>query len=120
VSMVMKRIYWVLGDRMYATYEDFVTAATEYNNSIDPKENKWNPDQIISASPIKVVYEALWKNEDDTIDLSIGTPGIPVTMGQILFTLNNATYDFFRDADTHFFEGLALVNDATYELIVGS
>lgn len=118
--MVMKRIYWVLGDQTYATYENFVTAATEYNNSIDPEENEWNPDQIVSTSPIKVVYEALWKNEDDTIDLSIGTPGIPVTMGQILFTLNNATHDFFRDADTHFFEGLALVTAATYELIVGS
>ena len=120
MSVLMKRVYWALGEKTYATYEDFVAAVAEYNNVIAPEGNEWNPNQVVSANPIKVMYEALWKDEDDTIDLDIGTPNIPVTMGQILFALNNATCNFFRDADTHFFEGLALINDTTYELMVGS
>jgi hypothetical protein len=120
VNELMERVYWALGEKAYAAYGDFVTAVAEYNNVIAPGENEWTPNRVISANPVKVIYEALWKDEDDTINLDIGTPGIPVTMGQLLFALNNATCDFFRDADTHFFEGLALVNNTTYRLLVGS
>ncbi|MBN1876297.1 MAG: hypothetical protein JXA33_18880 [Anaerolineae bacterium] len=75
---------------------------------------------MVSTKPIRVIYEALWKDEDDTITLNIGTPGISVTMGQILFTLNNMTYDFFKNTDYHFFEGLVWVNGTTCKLMIGS
>jgi len=70
--------------------------------------------------PIRVVYEAGWKDEDNTIELDVGEPGKALTMGLLLFTINNATCDFFKDADKQFFEGLALAHGAEYELMVGS
>jgi hypothetical protein len=118
--MVMGRVYWILGRKTFATYEDFVATVTTHNLNIDPEHNDWNPAQVISETPIRVVYEALWKNENDRINLLIGTAGVPVTMGQILFTLNNETYDFFAGGGSHFFEGLALINGTTYKLMVGS
>lgn len=117
---LMKDVYWVLGDKKYATYQTFVDAVTEYNTTMAPGRNAWDPNQVISASPIKVVYEALWKDKDDTLDLDIGIEGVPVTMGQLLFALNNATYDFFADADNRFFEGLDWIHGTTYELMVGT
>lgn len=120
MSVIMNRVYWVFGDEVHPAYEDFVAAVTEYNEAIDQEGNEWDPEKIVSTEPIEVIYEALWKDEDDTISLSIGDPGIPVTMGKILFTLNNSTCDFFKEADTCFFEGLAWVSDKTYELMVGS
>lgn len=120
MKTIMKRVYWALGGETYATYDDFITAVTEYNNTIDPDGNEWDPDHIVSMDPIKVVYEASWKDENDSVDLSIGAPGTPVTMGRVLFTINNETYEFFRETDTHYFEGLAFMGGKRYELIVGS
>ena len=53
------------------------------------------------------------------ISVDIGDESQSLKMGQILFTLDNATYDFFEDADHHFFEGL-LVSVDKYELLIGS
>lgn len=117
---LLTNVYWVLGDRKYATYHTFVAAVAEYNNAMAPGKHGWNPDQVVSLTPIKVVYEALWRDEDDTIDLDIGIAGVPVTMGQLLFALNNATCDFFADAASQFFEGLDWVSGTTYRLRVGS
>jgi hypothetical protein len=66
------------------------------------------------------VYEAGWKDEDDTIETVLGERGKALTMGEALFTLNNATVEFFKDADHHFFEGLAARGGTEYELLVGS
>lgn len=41
-------------------------------------------------------------------------------MGQILFALNNEAFDFIRETDTHYFEGLAFVGGTAYKLIVSS
>jgi hypothetical protein len=120
VAILMSNIYWGLGANTYDTYESFIAAVTEYNKAINPVKSKWAPNQEIAIGPIRVVYEAGWKDEDDTIELNIGEPGRALTMGMVLFTLNNRTYDFFKDADKHFFEGLELTNGAEYELMVGS
>jgi len=113
-------VYWALGDKKYTTYQAFVAAVTEYNSAMAPGKHGWDPDQVVSLTPVKVVYEAMWKDEDDTIDLDIGMAGVPVTMGQLLFALNNATCDFFMDADSRYFEGLDWVSGATYQLRIGS
>jgi hypothetical protein len=116
----MTNVYWALGSKKYDTYDHFIAAVADHNQLISPENSRWNPDQEVANRPIRVVYEALWKDEDDTIELDVGEPGKPLTMGQLLFTLNNATYDFFQDADKRFFEGLALVKGTTYRLMVGS
>jgi len=113
-------VYWAFGDKKYTTYQAFVAAVTEYNDAMAPGKHGWDPDQVVSLTPIRVVYEAMWKDEDDTINLDVGLAGIPVTMGQLLFALNNATCDFFMDADSHFFEGLDWVSGTTYQLRIGS
>lgn len=120
MSTLMADVYWALGEKKYDVYDDFIAAATDYNKEINPSKTGWVPNQEVSKGPIRVVYEALWKDEDDTIEVDIGEPGRALTMGRLLFTLNNTTVDFFKDADKHFFEGLALVKGSEYELMVGS
>jgi hypothetical protein len=116
----MVNVYWVFGRKKYDGYDEFVAAVTDYNKKINATKTKWDPNQEVSQRPVKVVYEAPWKDEDDTVELDIGEPGAALTMGRLLFTLNNATFDFFKDTDTRFFEGLTLVDGAKYELEVGS
>ncbi len=120
MSKLMGNVCWSLGKKRYDAYDDFIAAVTDYNKQISPRKTGWRPNQVVATGPIRVVYEAMWKNEDDTIDLAVGEPGQGLTMGQLLFTLNNATFDFFKDSDKHFFEGLTLVGDAVYELWIGS
>ncbi len=84
---LMTDVYWALGDKKYPAYQAFVDAVTEYNNAMTPGKYGCDPDQVVSLAPIKVVYEAMWKDEDDTINLDVGLAGIPVTMGQLLYCL---------------------------------
>ncbi len=119
-NLVMSKVRWVLGKKHYESYEQFVAAVTNYNNQIDPTKNEWQPDREISPQPIRVFYEAMWKNEDDTISIDLGENNRVLTMGRLLFDLNNLTFDFFKDADERYFEGLAVRQDRKYELIVGS
>jgi hypothetical protein len=116
----MCNVYWTLGSKKYDTYEEFVVAVTEWNQLIDPGRSAWAPDQVVAQGPVTVSYEALWKDEDDTIELTIGEPGQTLTMGRLLFELHNATVAFFADADARYFEGLAQVDGKEYELLVGS
>ena len=120
MSATMTNVYWVLGRTAYHSYDDFVAAVTDYNQKIAPLKSKWSPNQEVAEGSINVVFEALWKDEDDSINVEIGEPDQPLTMGRLLFTLNNATVDFFKDSDQRFFEGLAWVGGTEYELFVGS
>jgi hypothetical protein len=120
MNTLMAYVYWVLGKKKYADYDGFIAAVSNYNKKINAAKSEWDPNQEIARGPLTVVYEALWKDEDDTIELDVGQSGQALTMGRLLFTLNNATVDFFADADKRFFEGLALIEGTTYELIVGS
>lgn len=120
VSILMSDVYWTLGSKKYDTHEGFVTAVAEWNQLINPGRSAWAPEQIVAEGPITVTYEALWKDEDDTIELTVGEPGQPLTMGRLLFELHNASVAFFADADARYFEGLARVDDKEYELLVGS
>lgn len=120
MKRLMSNISWVLGRKEYATYEDFIGAVTDYNKKLNAQGSMWDPNHEVAIGPIKVVYEALWKDDDDTIEVEIGETGTKLTMGQILYQLNNATYEFFKDADQRFFEGLAAMKGAEYELLIGS
>jgi hypothetical protein len=122
-NVLMRNIFWTLGRNKYKTYDDFIVAVRDYNKDICRDIgliSSWNPDEEISQQAILVVYEAGWKDEDDTISLEIGEENQVLTMGKFLFSLNNITYDFFKDANHCFFEGLELVNGNKYELWIGS
>lgn len=116
----MSNVYWALGQKKYTTYDGFVSEVTDNNQEISPDSTEWNPNKQISKTPITVVYEAGWKDEDDTIEVVLGKRGRALTMGEALFTLNNETVEFFKDADHRFFEGLAASEGTKYKLLVGS
>lgn len=117
----MKRVFWSLGRRTYATYDDFVTAVSAHQQEIAPGKNDWAPEQIVAErGPITIVYEAMWKNEDDTLEIIVGDAHGPVTMGTLLFELNNQSREFFADADHRFFEGLSSSDGKTFRLRTGS
>lgn len=120
MSTLMSNVYWAFGQKKYTVYADFVAAVTDYNQKIGPDSTQWDPDKQIAKAPITVVYEAGWKDEDDTIEIVLGKRGKALTMGEALFTLNNATVEFFADADHHFFEGLETQEGTEYQLLIGS
>jgi hypothetical protein len=111
------------GRQKYKIFDDFVIAVTDYNNEIYQEigqTSSWNPDEEVSKHSIRVVYTAGWRDEDDTITLEIREENQSLTMGRLLFSLNNATYDLFEDANHCFFEGLELLNNNEYRLKTGS
>jgi hypothetical protein len=120
MQVLMQNVYWAFARQNISNYNDFVVAVTAYNNDVAPDESEWEPDSVVAQGVIKVVFEAGWKDEDDELELNIGQPGKPLTMGTLLFELNTATFDFFKDADGCFFEGLAPVGDNVFELLIGS
>jgi len=115
---ILKRVYWPLGRKHFPDDASFVAEVTRYNEAIAPGEHQWRPDQVVAPGPIRVRYEAFWKNTDDKLDLTIGTPGMPLTMGGLLFELHNRTSSFF--GDNHFFEGLSSENGTDFVLSVGT
>jgi len=122
MKYLMLDVYWSFWGPEYATYQDFVEAVTRYNDEIAPEGHGWEPDRVISKKPIRVVYEPLWTGQEHDVDLTVGEPGQPVTMGRLLFTIQRATHDLFADADHHYFEGLERVRwrRRTYRILTGS
>jgi hypothetical protein len=116
----MRRVFWTLGRRRYAGYDAFVRAVSEYQAQISPEDNDWAPDAVLAPGPITVTYTAMWKDVDDTLEVPLGEAGRPLSMGRALFELNNATVEFFADADHCFFEGLVPVSPGVYRLRTGS
>ena len=118
--MIMTKVYWTLGGRRYADYDEFVRDVSEYNNRIDPDRNEWNPNLVICKGPACIRYEAMWKDEDEFLDVVVESTEKPVAMGWLLFVLHNESVDFFAGDDHCFFEGLHLVESGTYWLHTGS
>lgn len=120
MSSLMRMVFWTLGRQHYTDYDPFVQSVSQYQDEISPEDSRWEPDAVIAPGPIRVTYTALWKDTDDTLDIPLGEPGRPLTMGRALFELNNATVEFFAGADHCFFEGLTLASPGVYRLNVGS
>ncbi len=117
---LMRNVYWALGGHRYPSYDEFVRAVSEYQAEISPEDTDWVPDAVLAPGPITVTYTAGWKDADDSLEVPLGEPGRPLTMGRALFELNNATVEFFADADHHFFEGLVPAAPGVYRLCIGS
>ncbi len=118
--MLMTDVHWALGRRKFEEYGAFIRAVDEYNDQIRADGHGWQSERVISPAPIKIVYEAGWKDVDDLLELMIGEMGAEVTMGMVLFELNNLSYEFFEGADKHFFEGLDPRHAAGWVLQIGS
>ncbi|MDY3562374.1 hypothetical protein R5W23_003840 [Gemmata sp. JC673] len=117
---LMRKVFWTLGRRRYAGYDEFVRAVSEYQAQISPDDNGWVPDAVLAPGPITVTYTAMWKDVDDTLEVPLGEVGRSLSMGRALFELNNATVEFFADADHCFFEGLVPMSTGGYQLRTGS
>ncbi|MCG8575499.1 MAG: hypothetical protein MI810_11490 [Flavobacteriales bacterium] len=98
-------VYWSFGTS-YDTYENFVKAVDDYNK--DMGESKWNAHQIVSShKKIKVNFEAIWKDEDDFVEVTIeASDPAGIKMGEILYKINQESLKIFEGADATFFEGL--------------
>lgn len=118
--MIMTDVYWLLGTHEYDSYDSFVDDVTEYNQQIAPEENGWDPDKVVCQGPLKITYEALWKDEDPLLEISITNNTAPVTMGELLFVLHNESVDFLFDADSVFFEGFDDEDPHLFVLQTGS
>lgn len=119
MAAFMTNVFWAFGGTSYSSYQDFETAVSLYQQQISPDTTQWNPSAVLAKGPIRVMYEAMWRNENDHLNIAIGEPGEDVTMGQILFALHNGSVDFF-DGDHRFFEGISEMKPSVYQLWIGS
>lgn len=106
MASLMTDVYWSFGSKQYESYEAFVAAVSAYQEQIAPGRHHWAPDEVVGTGPMKLVYEAGWKDEDDLLEVKVGERGEPVTMGRALYELNQQGFEFFEGADHCFFEGL--------------
>lgn len=124
-DILMGKVYWSLGNKKYDSYNEFVKDVTDYNNNISSKGHEWNPEKIIINGPeIIASYEALWKDEDDVLEIMIDAENKSgISMGEILFKINNQSIEFFSEA-SFFFEGLRKINNDSqipmYEILIGT
>ncbi len=122
-TIVMKKVYWSF-TKKYTNYDEFITEVTRYNNDLS-EQNKWEPEEVVvNSEGMMVRYGAFWKDEDDEITITIHSNGKSyITMGEILFQLNNGLIDFLGNTDA-FFEGLIqkeIKGEVTYyELLIGT
>jgi hypothetical protein len=114
---VLTNIQWAFGRRKYASYEEFALSVARQN--ANPEEAERRLAQPISEGPIRVLYDPRWI-DGPTLEFRIGFADQTVTVGRLLFELNSATFDLFRDADSHFFEGLRQTGPSEYRLRTGS
>lgn len=116
----MRKVYWQQGIDKFSSLEDFVAEVELYNQAIAPELTEWNSKQVICTGPITIRYEALWKDEEDLLEVIVSTVEEPITMGQLLFRLHNESVEFFRDTDHCFFEGFEESQPGTLWLCIGS
>jgi hypothetical protein len=116
---LLRSVYWSFGTTNYTSFDEFSAAVTERNEFISPKGHAWVPGKVVSEGPVRILFEAMWKDEDDVIDMSIGKEGEALTMGQLLYELHQNTRDFWGK-HPGFFEGLSHHSDHTYFLLVGT
>jgi hypothetical protein len=118
--MIMTQVCWTLGGNRFSDYSEFIRAVSEYNERIAPDDNEWQPDEVVSDGPIRIQFEAMWKDEDDLLDILVESDIKPVTMGRLLFALHNESAEFFNDTDHCYFEGLQPIEAGTFWLHTGS
>jgi hypothetical protein len=117
---MMENISWSFGGRAYGDPDEFITAVTARNEHREPEHNAWDPSLVVADGPVRVSFEAMWRSENDLLDLIIGEPGVPLTMATLLREINNASVDFFKGVDESFFEGLKPLGDGVFLLRMGS
>ena len=109
----MSRVYWSLGSKVYDDYSNFEKIVTDYNQKISKDDHGWNPNELLTTkNTIKVIFEALWKNEDDYLEVTIHSEdGKGITMGKALFEITNQGFCMFENAGSSFFEGISYLKD---------
>ena len=117
----MKRVFWAFGIKQYASYEDFVSAVSDNCDKIAPGNHDWTPEEYVCHGPLEIEFELVWRDPpDDMIYFPITRSNERITQGILLFRLNNASYEYFKEDDHKFFEGLGELIDGKMYLGTGS
>lgn len=106
--MILDKVFWRFGEKKYSNYEAFLKDAKDYNQILAPEQD-WKPDEkVIDSKSIVIMYEADWRTDDYTelIVTIQARDGKALTMGEILYTIQNNSLDFFKDAECSYFQGL--------------
>lgn len=120
----MADVYWRFGKKTYQDYSKFCEAVASYNDrinkAINRSESGWEPSREVADGPIQVTYEAGWMDdqEDATLTVDLGEPGARLSMGQILFALQNAIFSRTRIIVSS--RGSGPMEGGRYHLITGS
>ena len=125
-EILMQKVYWVFGRNTYGSYDDFIKEVDDYNNKLSSK-HEWahNKIAINHCNKIKLIYCAMWKSENNILEVVIeGKYKSFITMGEILFKLNNESINFFQETNNIFFGGISKSETTepipVYNLWIGS
>jgi len=105
--MILDDLYWKFGVKKYKTSQEFFNAIKEYTSILAPELPLDFEAKATDFTKIIVEYQADWKEENNDLQFEVKSQyNEPLKLGEILYALNQKTFDFFQDAEFAYFKGL--------------
>lgn len=111
---LLRDIYWSFGRISAETLDELNAEVAQYQRDIKGDDAAWQPDQVVVRAPLVRVLYSHWDFEEEDHVTSV-VEIIPVhgelTAGELLWRVNEASYEALGRVDHHFFEGFSLNED---------
>ena len=108
-KQLMLETYWGFYGGKYASREEFIREAIDYNKDLG---KQWNPNETVLGCQNVTIQYSCWNNKENIVqeqdfDLTADNPS-GFTSGELLFKIHNEVVDLLEKDDYRFFEGLTL------------
>ncbi len=105
--MILEAINWKFGRKKYKTSSAFYADLKEYNEILSPELDIDPSEKIVEASQIVINFDADWKDENASLSIDIKSQyNEPLTIGEVLYTLNEESFEFFQEEEIAYFKGI--------------
>ncbi len=129
---LLRSLAWTCDDTPYASPEAFAAAIRDYQIAIFKSDERWQPDEVVLASPRVSVYFECWEGDDQfdrRLDLVSDDPRGFTTLA-LMYGIHQGVAAHLRADGSHslgdhcFFEGLvhrrADAEQPSYDVRFGS
>lgn len=111
---LLRDLYWSFGRTSCEALDEFNAEVAQYQRDIKGHDNSWRPDVVvIRAERVRVLYSHWDFEEEDHVTsiVEITPERGELTAGELLWRVNEASYEALGRVDHHFFEGFSLNED---------
>ena len=105
--MLLEAINWKFGRKKYKTSADFYADLKEYNEILSPELDIDPSQKIVDTSQLLINFDADWKDENASLQIEVKSQyDEPLTTGEVLYTLNEQCFEFFKEEEFAYFKGI--------------